>query len=47
MTSPANSEAAKLYKENIREYEKRVINVVQESWVDEEGDYSEDEKDGE
>ena len=30
--SPANAEAAKLYKENRREYEKRVEATVQQSW---------------
>ncbi len=31
--SPANSEAAQLYEENRREYEKRVAAVVELSWV--------------
>ena len=30
--SPANSEAAKLYQENRREYEKRVATIVESSW---------------
>lgn len=31
--SPANSEAAKLYQENRREYGKRVQAIVEESWA--------------
>eukprot|EP00299_Pterocystis_sp_00344_P003482 c14240_g1_i1.p1 GENE.c14240_g1_i1~~c14240_g1_i1.p1 ORF type:complete len:165 (+),score=19.28 c14240_g1_i1:69-497(+) len=31
--SPANSEAAKLYQENRREYERRVREVVETSWT--------------
>ena len=31
--SPANSEAAQLYEENRREYEKRVAFIVENSWV--------------
>lgn len=31
--SPANNVAAQLYKENRREYEKRVKVVVEESWI--------------
>ncbi|KAH8924267.1 ubiquitin-conjugating enzyme [Atractiella rhizophila] len=34
--SPANVEAAQLYRENRREYERRVREVVELSWVDEE-----------
>mmetsp|Transcript_11030 Transcript_11030/g.15896 ORF Transcript_11030/g.15896 Transcript_11030/m.15896 type:complete len:88 (+) Transcript_11030:471-734(+) len=30
--SPANSEAAKLFQENRREYERRVQAIVEESW---------------
>ena len=30
--SPANNEAAQLYRENRREYEKKVATIVQESW---------------
>jgi len=30
--SPANSEAAKLYVENIKEYERRVKECVEASW---------------
>lgn len=32
--SPANSQAAQLYQENKREYEKRVTAIVEQSWVD-------------
>ena len=32
--SPANVEAAKLYAENRREYEKRVGDCVEQSWAD-------------
>lgn len=42
VNSPANNEAARLYKENRREYEKKVAAVVQESWVEDEGDEVED-----
>ncbi|CDW60129.1 Ubiquitin conjugating enzyme E2 1 [Trichuris trichiura] len=31
--SPANSLAAQLYQENRREYDKRVQNIVEQSWV--------------
>lgn len=31
--SPANSEAAKLFQENRREYDKRVQQIVEESWA--------------
>ena len=30
--SPANNEAAQLFRENRREYEKKVQQIVQESW---------------
>ena len=33
--SPANSLAAQLYSENRREYEKRVNQIVEESWISE------------
>lgn len=33
--SPANSEAAKLYSENRREYNRRVKEVVETSWMEE------------
>jgi len=32
--SPANNTAAQLYRENRREYEKKVVTVVQASWTD-------------
>jgi ubiquitin-conjugating enzyme E2 A len=32
--SPANVEASNLYKENKKEYEKRVREVVERSWED-------------
>jgi len=32
--SPANNEAAQLYRENRREYEKKVAAIVQASWND-------------
>lgn len=36
-SSPANSEAARLYQENRREYERKVKEIVEESWkVDDE-----------
>jgi ubiquitin-protein ligase len=34
--SPANNEAAQLYRENRREYEKKVAAIVQASWNDDE-----------
>ena len=36
--SPANSEAARLYAENVGEYVRRVREVVEQSWDDEESD---------
>ena len=30
--SPANSQAAQLFQENRREYEKKVMQVVEQSW---------------
>mmetsp|Transcript_42297 Transcript_42297/g.109700 ORF Transcript_42297/g.109700 Transcript_42297/m.109700 type:complete len:162 (-) Transcript_42297:348-833(-) len=33
--SPANSEAARLYSENRREYNRRVKEIVENSWMDE------------
>ncbi|CAE7450966.1 UBC2 [Symbiodinium sp. CCMP2592] len=32
-SSPANSEAAKLWSENRREYNRRVTEIVEESWA--------------
>lgn len=34
--SPANAEAAQLYRDNNKEYVKRVRETVEKSWVDEE-----------
>lgn len=42
VNSPANNEAARLYREHRREYDKKVAAVVQESWLEDE----EDEADG-
>ena len=36
--SPANNEAAQLYRENRREYEKKVAFIVQESFNDDDDD---------
>ena len=36
--SPANNEAAQLFRENKREYEKRVQQSGQESWMEDESD---------
>merc|ERR1712121_101107 len=36
--SPANSQAAQLYQENKREYEKRVRAIVEKSWMGAETD---------
>ncbi|KAF6022757.1 UBE2B [Bugula neritina] len=36
--SPANNEAAQLFRENRREYDRRVANIVTESWKDEDDD---------
>ncbi|GAB1604498.1 ubiquitin-conjugating enzyme E2-17 kDa [Argonauta hians] len=40
--SPANNEAAQLYKENRREYEKKVAAIVQESLQDEDEEEEEE-----
>ena len=32
--SPANAEAAQLYRENMKEYVRRVKGIVEESWLD-------------
>ena len=32
--SPANAEAAQLYRENMKEYVRRVLATVEESWLD-------------
>jgi ubiquitin-conjugating enzyme E2 A len=34
MVSPANAEAAQLYRENMKEYVRRVKATVEESWLD-------------
>lgn len=33
-SSPANAEAAQLYRENMKEYVRRVKATVEESWLD-------------
>lgn len=45
--SPANSEASRLYGEHRREYDRRVREVVEQSWSDEpdEGPPDEDDED--
>lgn len=44
--SPANAEAAQLYRENMKEYVRRVKATVEESWLDpderEEEEHSDD-----
>jgi ubiquitin-conjugating enzyme E2 A len=42
--SPANNEAAQLFRENKREYEKRVQQIVQESWLDDSDEETEQDK---
>ncbi|GAB4820998.1 hypothetical protein N2152v2_008044 [Parachlorella kessleri] len=42
--SPANSEAARLFNENRKEYNRRVKEVVEASWLDD-GDDDEDDED--
>lgn len=42
--SPANNEAAQLFRENKREYEKRVQQIVQESWLDDSDEETEQNK---
>lgn len=34
VVSPANAEAAQLYRENMKEYVRRVKATVEESWLD-------------
>ena len=41
-TSPANAEAAQLYRENMKEYIRRVKATVEESWLDPGEDIDED-----
>lgn len=36
--SPANAEAASLYRENMKEYVRRVKATVEQSWLDETGE---------
>jgi ubiquitin-conjugating enzyme E2 A len=36
--SPANAEASQLFEKDRREYNKRVRTIVEESWMDEDGD---------
>jgi len=43
--SPANVEAAKLYQSNRREYDRKVMQFVEESWDDDDEDEDEDEDD--
>merc|ERR1739838_614771 len=45
--SPANAEAAQLFQENRREYERRVQDIVEKSWMDCEDMTSEEEEDDE
>lgn len=35
LCSPANAEAASLYRENMKEYVRRVKLTVEQSWIDE------------
>ncbi|EWM29983.1 ubiquitin-conjugating enzyme e2 [Nannochloropsis gaditana] len=41
--SPANSEASRLYQDNRREYNRRVKEVVEQSWIADDDDDDEDE----
>ena len=43
--SPANAEAAQLFQENRREYERRVQDIVEKSWMDCDDMTSEEEED--
>jgi ubiquitin-conjugating enzyme E2 A len=43
--SPANAEAAQLYRENMKEYIRRVKDTVEESWLDPEEKMAMDEED--
>ena len=45
--SPANAEAAQLYRENRREYERKVRECVEESWSSDEDEDDDDEDDEE
>lgn len=42
--SPANGEAAGLYKDNRREYDRRVQEIVEQSWEDDDEEEEEDEE---
>ena len=42
--SPANVEAAKLYQENRREYDRKVMEVVEGSWAEEEQEQEKEQK---
>lgn len=42
--SPANNEAAKLFQSNKREYKRRVKEIVEQSWADEDDEDEEDEE---
>jgi len=42
--SPANVEAAKLYQENRREYDRKVMEVVEGSWKEEELEQEKEQK---
>ena len=43
--SPVNAEAAQLYRENLKEYVRRVKATVEESWIDAEDEEEMDEED--
>lgn len=42
--SPANAEAAQLYRENLKEYVRRVKATVEESWMDPDDDDDDDDE---
>lgn len=42
--SPANSEASTLFESDRREYHRRVRMIVEESWIDDEGELQDDDK---
>ncbi|EGD73578.1 ubiquitin-conjugating enzyme HR6A [Salpingoeca rosetta] len=44
--SPANAEAAQLYRENRREYERKVRDCVEESWSSDEEEEEDEDEDG-
>ena len=43
-TSPANSEASTLFESDRREYHRRVRMIVEESWLDDEGELQDEDK---